>query len=249
MKTWQMFLVGTTVLIAVLFLPIYEQVLAGVAAVVFIAAVAYGFALQPKREVFHIRAKTPVHHPDRHIIRQRELIAVKLEIVNLWALFIPTMAAVSFLAATAAQGTTFHFRFLGRILDAMNHNGYIFFLAVRIGLMAVAGAVSIWIGERRALRDADAESAMTARVVGDGYVEYVFLDSQGSYYGGISLVLRHSLSPVLGRLVFYDVKNPDLNKIAMSLFFHCPEIVAHGLTDLDSETAATHAKLVEEGIT
>jgi hypothetical protein len=52
MKMWQIFAVGAAGVIAALLLPLDESVIAGVGALIVIAAVAFGFLLRPRKEMF-----------------------------------------------------------------------------------------------------------------------------------------------------------------------------------------------------
>jgi hypothetical protein len=152
------------------------------------AAVAYGFVPVPRRDVFHVRTTTPVFDPDGALIREHQLLAVKVEVARLWLLFLPTFLAIAFLVITAAHGTTRKIRLLDRLFGAQS--SYVIVMGCRILLVAVTAALSTWIGERKTLRDAHATSAMSASIQEGGRVSYVFLDPDGSYCGGESFAFN-----------------------------------------------------------
>jgi hypothetical protein len=110
--------------------------------------------------------------------------------------------------------------------------------------------LSAWIGERRLMRDAEACSARsfilshsaTGRIL---RVAYQFMGGGGEYYGGecrhFGLVRSHELATI----VFHNVREPELNKIAMGFLFHCLVILGRGVTDLDKQTGAIQRTLAE----
>jgi hypothetical protein len=107
-----------------------------------------------------------------------------------------------------------------------------------------------WIGERKVMRDAEACSARSftfshsasGRIV---QVSYLFMGEHGEYYAGdcmyFGLVHPHELETI----VFYNVRTPELNKIAMGFLFHRLVILGRGVTDLDKQTVATQRALAE----
>ena len=71
------------------------------------------------------------------------------------------------------------------------------------------------------------------------------MGEHGEYYGGDCLYigLRHPRE--LATIVFHNVRAPELNKIVMGFLFHRVIILGRGVTDLDEQTAAAQAALVE----
>jgi hypothetical protein len=74
-------------------------------------------------------------------------------------------------------------------------------------------------------------------------VTFMFVDRSGGYYGGEAFAFGLVRPAALARLVLYNVRKPNLNKIGMGLLFHRLVIVGRGVTDLDQETAAVHTIL------
>lgn len=237
MKAWQIFCVGVAVLLAVLLLPSYESVLAGLAAVVMVAIVVTGFLFRPRREVFYLRTTLVVSEPDYALAVEHDRVAVRVELARLWLLFFPTFAAVAFLIVTSASGTTWRFSVLDRLLNAAT---YPIFYGIRVFLLIVVGLLSTWVSERRVLRDADACSADSVSLK-TGFLLYSFKSPSGEYYGGEGFPFALVRSAKLARIVFYNVSNPQRNKIAMGCLFHRPVIVGRGLTDLDESTVAARS--------
>jgi uncharacterized membrane-anchored protein len=89
---------------AVLLFTPYEAFLEGVIAVVMVTAVLAGFLMHPRREVFYVRTALPVIDPDRNKFLEHDLLAVRVELVRLWLLFVPTVLAVASLVFFAAGG-------------------------------------------------------------------------------------------------------------------------------------------------
>lgn len=237
MKAWQIFAVGIAVLIAALLLPSYEPLLAGVAALVMVGIVTLGFLLIPHKTTFYLRTTLTVSEPDSVLAIEHDRIAIKVELVRLWLLFFPTLAAVAFLVVTAAEGTTWDFSLLDRFWKL---SWYPVFLFMRVFLVLVVGILSTWLSERWVLRDAEACSADSISMKTGGLL-YSFKDTQGEYYGGEGFLFALVRSPKLARIVFYRPSNPQLNKIAMACLFHRPVILGRGVTDLDEATVVLRA--------
>jgi len=243
MKMWQVFVVGAAAVIAALLLPLYESLIAGVGALVVVAAVAFGFLLRPRKDVFYVRTTVRFADHDRNLSLEHERLAVKVELARLWLLFLPTFLALAFLVVTAANGTVWRFSLLARVFSDEAYHGYIFLMACRVLLLIVVGALSLWV-ERWVIRNADACSAGSASVK-DGYVSYMFVDRKGDYYGGEGFPFGLARPAVLATLVLYNVRKPELNKIGMGLLFHRLVILGRGLTDLDQETVAARTVLAD----
>ncbi len=244
MKTWQIFAIGAVAALVLFSLHAYESALAGVAAVGLIATVVVGFCLSPRKEVFYLRTTSRVPDPDYVVSIEHDRIALRVELVRLWLLFIPTFVAVAFLLVTAANGKTWNISlFEGRALDWFNigttYPVLLFFRALIFGVVALLTA---WVTERWILRDANACSADSVHVNGKR-ITYSFKDPLGEYYGGQGIPLGATCSWQLRSIVFYKTRKPELSKIAMCCLFHRIVIVGRGLTDLDNATVTTAMKV------
>ena len=228
-----MFGAGTAVLVAALLLPAYEPFLAGLAALAMIGIVVVGFLFRPRKEMFYLRTTLVVAEPDYPLCVEHDRVAVRVEVVRLWLLFVPTFAAIAFLILTSAKGTTWNFSVLNRVWDVP----YPVLLGVRTFLILVVALLSTWISERWVLRDAEACSADSVSEMAGRFL-YSFRDHSGKYYGGEGFPFCLIRSPKLARIVFYRMTKPQLNKIAMSCLFHRVVIVGKGLTDLDGATVS-----------
>jgi hypothetical protein len=144
---------------------------------------------------------------------------------------------LAFLVVTSAKGTTWKFSILGKALEQFS---YPLLLVIRLFMVAVVGILSTWLSERWVLRDADACSADTVSGLA-GRVLYSFRDRSGEYYGGECFPFALESSK-LGRLVFYNLRKPHLNKIMMGCLFHRVLIVGRGLTELDEQTVASRIR-------
>lgn len=244
-------LFGVVVLaLALLFSP-FETFLEGAIAFVMVATAVVGFLMYPRREVYYVRTSVRLIDADRNHALEHDLLAVRVELVRLWLLFVLTFLAVAFLVFFAAGGPT-KFSFLNWIF--LSRYAYIAFLVCQYPPLLVLVLLSTWIGERRVMRDAEACSARNfsiysrARAGRIGRVSYSFMGEHGEYYGGDCLWFGLVQPAVLATIVFHDVRKPDLNKIAMGLLFHRLTILGRGVTDLDKQTLAVQAALAETTI-
>jgi len=236
-KTWQIFGVGLVAAVALWSFPLYQSVIAGVAAIAVIGVVGAGFWLHPRTEVFYVRTTVWRIDGDGNLSSEHEQLAVKVEVARLWLLFLPTSLAVAFLVVTAAHGTLWQIGIFDWI-----ENGYALLIFNRASLVLIVGALSIWISERRVLRDADACSARSVSV-SNGRVSYAFVDRNGVSYGGESLRFGLVRVAELANLVFHAVRKPELNQIGSGFLFHRLIIIGRGLTDLDQQTVLARATL------
>jgi len=94
------------------------------------------------------------------------------------------------------------------------------------------------------MRDAEACCATSFSVTGRR-ASYSFRGERGEYYGGDCVYVGLVQPLQLARVVFYNVRKPKLNKIAMGLFFHRLTILGRGVTDLDKQTIAAQTVLAE----
>ena len=241
-------LVGVAMLAAVLLFTPYEAVLEGVIAILFVAAVVLGFLLHPRKEVFYLRTTVRLSDADGNLALEQDYLAVKLELVRLWLLFLPTLLAVGFLVVSSGSGILWNFSLLNTIFSSKY--GFIATQVWHVPPLIVLVLLWAWISERWVLRDAEACAATSFSVTGrEGWrvrrVAYAFVDEHGEYYGGYSFYfgLVHPLQ--LATIVFHNVKNPAVNRIAMSFLFHRLIILGHGVTDLDKQTVAAQTALAE----
>ncbi len=234
MRPWQIFAIGTLVVIAAVFMPLYHASLAACGALVIVGVVAFGFLLHPRKDVFYLRTTTFSKDSLGHPCVEHGRIAVQVELTRLWILFVPTVLAVIFLVLTWAQDMHLNFN----LIEALARHNLLLALFWRLGIAGLIGLnaiLSTWISERWTLRDASACSARSLSIKA-GRVFYAFADDQGEFYGGDAFMVAASYPADLARLVFYRPTQPDTNKIAMGCLFHRFVIVGHGLTDLDAET-------------
>jgi hypothetical protein len=237
MKTWQIFAIGVAGLILVLFLPKYEPMIAALSSVVIVAAVVAGFLARPRREVFYVSTITFFDEIDL-LALEHDLIAVRIEVVRLWLLFLLTILAVGFLVVTATKGTTWKFSLLD--LDLIK-DPYFF---GNLFVMVVWAILSAWVSERWVLRNAEVCRANSVSLP-PKQVVYSFVDGTGAYYGGYAYRFPFVRSPQLASLVLYDLRKPQINKIAMGCLFHRPVIIGRGLAELDEATVAAQISPAE----
>jgi hypothetical protein len=184
---------------------------------------------------------------DRNQALEQDFLAVKVELARLWLLFVPTFLAVAFLVFFAAGGPM-KFSFLNWIFSSPYVYAAIMFLQYPPLLVLVL--LSVWIGERRVMRDAEARSArsfsfsnsVSGRIA---RVSYLFMGDHGEYYGGDCLYFGLVHPPEIATIVFHNVRTPELNKIAMGFLFHRLIILGRGVTDLDKHTVAAQTALAE----
>lgn len=237
MKTWQIFAIGVAGLVLLFFLPKYEPMIAGIGTLAIVGVVIAGFVVRPGREVFYVRTSTYVDEID-DMAMEHDLVAIRIEVVRLWLLFVPTVLAVGFLVVTATKGTIWKFT----LFDwDPPQNAY--FLA-RALLLVVWGILSTWVSERWVLRNAEVCTANSVSVDRERVV-YSFVDKAGEYYGGQGIPYGLVRSPQLAHLVLYDIRKPEINKIAMGCLFHRPVTIGRGLTELDQATHAAQIKAAE----
>lgn len=249
METAWPVLIVIVILAAVLLFTPYEAFLEGTIAGAMATAVLAGFLMHPRRDVFYVRTALPVLDPDRNKFMEHDLLAVKVEPVRLWLLFVPTVLAVASLVFLAAGGPA-RFSFLNWAFSS--RYALIAILILEYVPLLVLFLTSAWISERRVLRDATACSVRSysisqAQVGRAGRVSYLFMGEHGEYYGGYCYCVYLGLVQPreLGTIVFHNVKKPELNKIAMTFIFHRLIVLGRGITDLDEQTAAAQTVLAE----
>jgi hypothetical protein len=193
----------------------------------------------------HDPSARPLIESSGHPVFEHDFVAVKVELVRLWVLFVPTVLAVSSLVFSSASGFLGNFSFLNWLLDSRYAVAAFYGAQVIHGLVVfVLLMLQAWISERRVLRDAEASgtTSFTNRKWG---VTYAFLDERGSMYGG-DCVNFHIVRPsALTTIVFYSRKNPDVNKIAMAFLFHRLIVLGRGVTDLNLQSIEAQQVLAE----
>jgi hypothetical protein len=240
-------LLGVVIFAGVLLFTPYEAFLEGVIAFLIVAAAVLGFLMHPRREVFYVRTAVRSIDPAGARALEHDFLAVKVELVRLWLLFVPTFLAVAFLVFFAAGGPM-KFSFLNWIFSSQH--AYIAFLVCQYPPLLVLLLLFAWIDERRVMRDAEACSARSYSVsraaAGHfGRVAYLFMGEHGEYHGGYSLYFGLIHPHELATIVFHNVRKPELNNIAMGFLFHRLTIFGRGVTDLDKQTAAAQTALAE----
>jgi hypothetical protein len=233
MKPWQIFVVGTLAAVAVFFLSAIESWLAGIAAILIVAAVIVGFCVTPRRDVYYLRTTVQIPDPDYAVVVEHDRLAVRVEVARLWLLFVPTFLAVAFLVVTFVSGTTWK-------ISLFDSNSLVWFQAgpypvlvfFRLLIVAVLGLLTAWLSERWVLRDASACSA-TYLTFSRGRLLYGFTDGSGEYYGGEGFPSGLNRSRALRTVVFYRTSKPGISEIAMCFAFHRLVVIGRGVTDLD----------------
>jgi hypothetical protein len=240
-------LLGVAMLAALLLFTPYEAFLEGVIALAIFAAALAGFLMHPRREVFYVRTSVQSIDQRRHRVSERDFLAVRVVLTRLWLLFVPTFLAVSVLMFFAAGGPV-KFSFLNWFFSSrLGFTGASLFVYPPLFVVLL---VSVWIDERRVMRDAEACSARSfsvshARFRHFGRVSYQFMGEHGEYYGGYSLYFGLVQPLELATIVFHNARNPELNKIAMGFLFHRLIVLGRGVTELDNETATAQMALAE----
>lgn len=233
---------GAIAMVLVLLLPSIEPAVEALLAIAFVSAVAYGFALHPRRDVFYIRTTTSRGDLDRNLVVEHDQLAVRVETTRLWLLFMLTSLAVGFLVVTGANGTLWKFSFLA-IFSAPGLDWDILWpMGAALYLMGVV--FGIWVGERRVLQDAEACSARSVKIV-YRRVTFQFNYQNGDYGGGDDLYFAFVRPYEAAALVFYNVNKRELCKIGMSFLFHRVVIIGRGLTDFDHQSVAVHTLSTE----
>ena len=245
MKTWQLLLLGVAALIFVLFLPHYERLIAGAGAIVTLGAVLAGFLMHPRREIYLVRTRTWIVTPD-DLSRERDCIAVRLEVARLWLLFIPTFLAVAFLIVTATRGTVWDFSLAEYLNYFIAARESLFILFARVVVVITWAIISTWVNERWIFHHADTACSANSASIREGRVSYSFTDRAGEYYGGEGIAFGLVGERPLATLVFYNKEKPERNKIAVNCLFHRFAIIGRGITDLDEDTVVAHLPVLAE---
>jgi hypothetical protein len=235
-------IVGVWITAGVLLFTPYEAVLETILALVLFAAVVLVFFLHPSRDVFYVRTTARLSDADRNQTLEHDFLAVKVELVRLWLLFLPTFLALAFLVVSSADGILWKFSFLNKIFSTR----YAFMALYILHWVPLIVLILLWawIRERWVMRDAEACSATSFSVTGRR-ASYSFRGERGEYYGGDCVYVGLVQPLQLATVVFYNVRKPELNKIAMGLLSCRLTILGRGVTDLDKQTLAAQTALAE----
>jgi hypothetical protein len=234
---------GLALLAVMLLFTPYEAVLESVIAVAFVAAVIAGFAMQQSKDVYYLKTRTLRPRAGEAATPEHDYVAIRLELVRLWLLFIPTMFAVSFMVISSARGKFAGESFLNRIAGSSVLHPASFSLAQPIAYLSIAVGMVLffWLSERRALRNVEACSA--SHYARKGWtIGYQFRDEKNAYCGGDCVFFGLVRPQELAAIVFYEAARPERSRIAMGLLFHRPVVIGRGITELDKDTAAAHAR-------
>jgi len=234
-------LVGLIVLAGILLFTPYEAFFEGAITLAFIVAIVVGFLMVPRKDLFYVRTATRLIRSGRRTVAERDFVAVRVILVRLWLLFLPTALAVAFLVFFAAGGPE-KFSVLNWSLSS--GYGFVALQVFHLAPLFVLIVISAWISERRVMRNADACSARSYTVA-RWRVGYQFMGAQGEYFGGDCVYFGLVRPQELATIVFHNVKEPEINKIAMGFLFHGLTVVGRGVTDLDQETVAAQSQWAE----
>jgi hypothetical protein len=235
-------ILGFLMLEAVLLFTRYEGAVEAMAAIVFVMAVIAGFAMHPRKNVFYVRTIMPTRTRSGHAAKEQDVLAVRVELVRLWVLFIPTMLAVGLLVFSAARGKLWEYSVLNRVLPVP----FSLFAAqiMMYSPFAIVLLLSVWIGERWIMRNPEACYARDFRINGRT-ISFQFLGEQGEYYGGYGIYFGLVRSVELASIVFDDPRKWQRNRIAMGMLFHRIVVLGRDVTDLDADTVKQHSVLAE----
>jgi hypothetical protein len=242
---WKIFLVALYVLaLTFLYTPV-ESVIEGTVAFALVGAAVVGFAFHPSKEIYYVRTARRLFDSNGDEQLERDFIAVRVEVVRLWVLFVPVVLAVTFLVLSSADGVLWNFSVLNWVFDSP-FGGLMFHgLTLIHGLVVfVIVMLQAWVSERWVLRKAEASSTTSFRRRQWG-VTYAFLDERGSLYGGDCMDFHLVRPTELSTIVFYKVGNPDVNRIAMAFLFHRLVVLGRGVTELNTQTIEAQKVLAE----
>jgi hypothetical protein len=234
--------VGICAVAFILFFTPFEGVFEGILAFVLIATVVLGFSLQPNKEVYYVQTTRRLREPSGNQALEKDFLAVKIELVRLWILFVPTFIAVAYLIASSANGVLWKFSVLNWSFNSPYSSWLILGGREMIGLNFLL--LYAWVSERRVLRHAEASYAISF-VAETMNVTYAFYDAQGVIQGGDCSSFDLTRSRKLAKIVFYHPEKPDVNKIAMAFLFHRVVVLGRGVTDLNTQTAEAQKALAE----
>jgi hypothetical protein len=232
--------------LALLFTP-YEPLLEGSIALIMLAAAITGFVMHPRRDVYYVRTGVPVMDIDGNRFLEHDFVAIRVQLVRLWLLFVPTFLAVAFFVFFAARGPM-KFSVLNWLFSSQYVNFPLIFL--QYPPLIVIVLLSVWVGERRVMKDAEARTARSFSLFNSAggritEVVYLFMGEHGDYYAGECLYFDLVRPKELAMIVFHDVRRPELNRIAMGLLFHRLIVLGRGVTELDKQTAEVQTILAE----
>jgi hypothetical protein len=242
-------LLGVLILAGILLFTPYEAFLEGLIALAIVATALAGSLMHPRKDTYYVRTTVALIDPDRNRAVEHDLLAVRVELVRLWLLFLPTSLAVASLVFFMAGGPT-KFSLLNWIFSRY----YLLVVGsaciLQLLPLFVVVLLSAWVDERRVLRSAEACSARSfsishARIRRTGRVSYLFMGEHGEYFGGECAYFGFAIPRELATIVFHNVQKPELNKIAIGFLFHRLVVLGRGVTDLDRQTGAAQIALSE----
>ena len=97
-------LVVVTIVAGVLLFSPDEALLEAAIALAIVLAAVAGFLMHPRREVYYVRTAVRLIEPDRRQALEHDFLAVRVQLVRLWLLFVPTFLSVAILVFFAASG-------------------------------------------------------------------------------------------------------------------------------------------------
>jgi hypothetical protein len=97
-------LAGVVVLAMTLLFTPYEAFLEDVIALVIVVVTAVGFLMHPHRQVFYVRTGVRLIDPDGNQALEHDFLAVRVELVRLSLLFVPTCLGWLFLCFSRPVG-------------------------------------------------------------------------------------------------------------------------------------------------
>jgi hypothetical protein len=225
----------------------YEAYVEGILAIGIIAAAVVGSLMHPRKEVFYVRTAVRLIDRDRNQAMEHDLLAVRVELVRLWLWVVPTCLAVAILVFFAVGGPT-DFSFLNWIF--LSRYSYVAFMVCQYPALLVLILLYAWIDERRVMRNAEACNATHFTIYRErnrwiGRVTCQFRGEHGEYCGGDCSYFAVARPRELASIVFYNVRKPELSKIAMGFLFHRLIVLGRGLTDINTQTAEAQAALAD----
>jgi hypothetical protein len=233
---------GFLMLVVTLLFTPYEATVEAITAFAFVVAVIAGFVFHPRKDVFYVHTNLRARDGRGNYTKERDVVAIRVELVRLWLLFIPTMIAVGLLVFYGAQGILGRYSALNELLTGTRSVPLAYALTfVSFGVLLL---LRVWIRERWVLRDAEAGSAEILRT-DKRRVSYRFKGGDGEYYPRYGFDFGLVRSSELRSIVFYNPRKWERNRIAMGLLFHRIVVLGRGVTDLDADTVKQHGALAE----
>jgi hypothetical protein len=117
--------------------------------------------MRQTKDVYYLKTRTLRWRFGQAPTSEHDYVAIRLELVRLWLLFIPTMFAVGFLVISSARGKFAAASFLNRLAGTSILYPASLSLAQLLAYLSIVVAMILffWVSERRALRNVEACSA------------------------------------------------------------------------------------------